>query len=116
MTKQIDEKLSAFVDGELDYNTVATNHDSDSDGLWDGVEIAGGANPNDDTSWPRIADGDVNGDGQVNAGDYLLAMRIALGVIAKEPVHLAHGDLYPPTPDDDITVPDLLLILKLVLP
>jgi hypothetical protein len=55
-------------------------------------------------------------DGVVNAGDVLIAQRIALGLITPTPLDLIHGDVYPPgAPDGVINVQDLLLILRMAL-
>jgi hypothetical protein len=56
-------------------------------------------------------DGDLNGDGVVDAADVLLAERIALGLVAPTANQLAHGDVSPPSaPDGVIDVRDFLRI------
>ncbi|MDH3935345.1 MAG: hypothetical protein OEU62_09280, partial [Gammaproteobacteria bacterium] len=58
----------------------------------------------------------LNADGNVNAGDYLIAHRIVLGMLTATPVHLSHGDMYPVgTPNGTINLSDLLLIQKAVI-
>ena len=94
--------------------------DTDGDQLNDGLEVSFGSNPLDAGSWPNIADGDLaplgNPDGNVNAADLLVALRIVLGDVTPLPLQLAHGDLYPPgTPDDVIDLSDALLLEKLIL-
>jgi hypothetical protein len=81
--------------------------DTDTDGLLDGVDPI----PLDF----NFADGDVAPlgapDGQVNAGDYVVALRIVLGILTATPTELAHGDLYPPgAPDGQINIQDLILM------
>ena len=78
--------------------------------------MAEGSDPLDNTSWPNYADGDLNADDLINAGDYLIANRIVLGMLTATPVHLSHGDMYPVgSPDGEINLSDLILIQKAVL-
>lgn len=63
-------------------------------------------------------DGDVaplgSPDGNINAGDYVVMMRIALELVTPGATELAHGDLYPAgTPDGVIGLPDVLQLLQL---
>ncbi len=109
-----------FVDGESDLGTDPTLADSDADQLPDGLEVELGSDPLSNMSWPNIADGDLaplgNPDGNVNAADLLIAMRIALGGIGPLPLQLAHGDLYPENaPDGVIDLSDVLLLQQRVL-
>lgn len=102
------------------YGTTATEADSDSDGLDDGVELANGSNPLDDTSWPNFEDGDIAPlgapDGVVNTADLLVMQRILDGQLVATPLELAHGDLYPAgNPDGVIDLSDLLLLHKLTI-
>lgn len=60
-------------------------------------------------------DGDINGDGVVNAMDVMVAEQIALGLIVPTPSQLAHGDVAPlfsgvPAPDGKIDAADLVVI------
>ena len=96
---------------DLDANSA----DTDQDGLTDDEEVNNSSDPLDDQSWPHYADGDLNGDGNVNAGDYLIANRIVLDLLMATPTHLAHGDMYPATPDGVINLSDLLLIQQAVI-
>ena len=97
-------------------NTYATNptlRDSDGDGFGDGVEQEAGTDPNKLAGpWPE-ADGDLapldTYDGLVNAADYLIAQRMALGLITSTDLQKAHGDL---DGSGEIDTPDLLLILQ----
>ena len=101
------------------HGTNPTLPDTDSDFIDDGDEIMNASDPLDPLSWPNFADGDIaplgDPDGLINAADYLVAQRIALGEIAATSLELAHGDLYPPgSPDGVINTSDLILLLKLV--
>jgi hypothetical protein len=106
---------SNSLDTDGDGTPDVTDTDDDNDGISDVDEIEAGSDPLDNTSWPHYADGDLNADGNVNAGDYLIAMRISLNLMTATPVHLAHGDMVPATPDGVINTPDVLLVLKLVM-
>ena len=101
------------------YGTLPNNPDTDGDLIADGDEINNGSNPLDSLSWPNYADGDLAPlgapDGMINAGDYLIAQRIALGELTPTALELSHGDLYPPgSPDGVINTSDLILLLQLV--
>lgn len=101
------------------YGTLPDNPDSDNDQISDGDEINYGGDPMDPLSWPNFADGDIAPlgapDGLINAADYLIAQRIALGELTATPLELSHGDLYPAgSPDGVINTSDLILLLKLV--
>lgn len=101
------------------YGTSPTNPDTDGDFINDGVEVANGSDPLDNLSWPALADADLAPlgapDGLINAADYLIAQRIALGLLTATSLELAHGDLYPVgAPDGVINTQDLLLILQRV--
>ena len=61
--------------------------------------------------------GDINGDGIVDVGDALLALRIAVQLVPMDPKYLINGDVAPmvnghPQPDGVIDVGDALLILR----
>jgi pseudomonalisin len=65
-------------------------------------------------------DGDINGDGVVDAGDIVLAEQIALGLVTPTVSQLAHGDVAPlvnglPAPDGSFDGGDVLLIKRKVL-
>jgi len=99
---------------DLDANST----DTDGDGLNDQLEFANtsGNEPINPNAWPNFADADVapqgNPNGQVNAADYLVATRIALGLVTATPLSLAHGDM---NSDGVIDTADLTLILQAVL-
>jgi hypothetical protein len=62
-------------------------------------------------------DGDLNADNQVNAGDVLIASRIALGLMTASIEQMDHGDVAPllngsPAPDGVIDVADVLVIQR----
>jgi choice-of-anchor B domain-containing protein len=85
--------------------------DTDLDGYTDGLDPLPLAF--------NFADGDIAPlgapDGQINAADYLLAVRIALGHVTASALELSHGDVYPPgAPDGLLNVSDLLLIRQLL--
>jgi len=91
----------ASYDPVTDLNPLST--DTDSDGIQDDIDLA------------PLADGDVAPDGSVNAGDYLVMLRIVLGLETATSMELDHGDLYPPNaPDGAIDLSDLLLMQLLL--
>jgi RHS repeat-associated protein len=63
-----------------------------------------------------IPDGDLNRDGRLDAGDVLLAVRIAQGALAPSAEQLERGDVAPlelaPQSPSEVNVGDLLLILR----
>ena len=74
----------------------------------------------DFTLAPVIADGDLaprgSPDGLINAADYLIAQRIALGLLIATPQEILHADFTPiGAPDGIIDMSDLILLLRLVL-
>jgi hypothetical protein len=101
------------------YLTSPTNSDSDGDFINDFDEVINSSDPNDPLSWPSFATGDIAPlgapDGVINAADYLIAQRIALGELAATSLELAYGDLYPVgAPDGVIDASDLILLLQLI--
>ena len=114
----IDNDGDGYIDGEQGFGTDALAADSDGDRLNDGLEVANGADPLDPGSWPSLADGDIAPlgapDGDINAGDLLVGMRLVLGLETASPLELAHGDLYPPgAPDGLFNIQDLILFQQL---
>ena len=62
-------------------------------------------------------DGDLNADNQVNAGDVLIAFRIASGLMTASIEQMDHGDVAPlvngsPAPDGVINAADVLVIQR----
>jgi len=103
--------------GPTDTGTDPGTSDTDGDMLPDGLEVVNGSNPNDPTSWPNLADGDVapygTPDGQLNAGDLTVAIRLALGLESTRALELAHCDLG--TPDGIIDARDITLLIRMLL-
>jgi hypothetical protein len=67
--------------------------DTDNDGFLDGMEIAAGYDPFDDTSFPVW--GDINDDRVVNTVDVLLATRATIGMLTLTDAELARGNVAP---------------------
>jgi hypothetical protein len=62
-------------------------------------------------------DGDVNDDGMVNLGDLIIIFRVVLGSMIPSGNEPARADLYPQgSPDGIISLSDLILLHKQVLP
>ena len=91
---------------------------------WGFSNIVGGQRiyyqPSQHYAW-AVRDGDVTPtgdlvpDGKVDAGDYLVALRIVLGEITPTALELFQGDLYPVgNPDGVLDLSDLLLLRKRV--
>ena len=108
----IDEKN---FDGDPAYNPLTDpdpfNPDSDGDGILDGVDPI-----------PLLfnhADGDVAplglSNGVTDTGDLLVCLRIVLGLEGTTDHALAHGDLYPDSPDGVIDLSDYIRLLMMVL-
>jgi hypothetical protein len=72
----------------------------DGDFINDPDEVLNASSPLDSLSWPNFTDGDLaplgSPGGLVNAADYLIAQRIALGELVDTPLQLSHGYLYRP--------------------
>jgi hypothetical protein len=65
----------------------------------------------------NFGDGDVVTDGVINAGDYIVMVRLVLGLLQPDNTDLAHADLYPADyPDGIINIQDLLVFQQLPLP
>lgn len=105
-----------------EYNQYSTNpmlYDSDGDNVNDGEEVARGSNPLDQNSVPAYADGDLNLDGVLNAGDLIIAHRAALGEVTLTPLQLGHGDVAPKvngisTPDGQFNAGDIVVISRML--
>jgi hypothetical protein len=116
----VDGNNDGYVDGELDYGTLATVPDSDGDGYDDGMEVRYGSDPMLDTDTPQdnhINNGDINGNGMVDVVDVLLATRMVLGQY--QPVNdeeWIRADVVPdPQYPGQVNAGDLLRIQQLAL-
>jgi hypothetical protein len=110
--------------------------DDDNDGVLDTEELALGTNPllqdtdgdtfdDDFDAYPLninkwYGDGDINGDGQVDARDALLGQRILIGQRSAARIELRRADLGPTDgfsqmPDGTFNAGDILLINRAVL-
>lgn len=90
------------------YGTDPLNPDTDGDGISDGDEIAQGSDPLTPIVYGDLAPLGAP-DGVLNAGDYVVMLRIVLGELEPDASMLARGDLYPPgAPDGVINLQDLL--------
>jgi DNA-binding beta-propeller fold protein YncE len=109
----LDEVDTYPLDTDNDGLDNAADSDDDNDGLADSVDPL-----------PLIfnyIDGDVaplgNPDGQTDAADYLVLMRVLQGHVPEDDELLSHGDLYPAgAPDGVLDLSDLILLQQLVLP
>jgi spore coat protein A len=112
----IDVNDDGFIDGEQTEGTNPTMADTDGDQLEDGLEVAFGADPLNPASWPNIADGDCAPydapNNELDGGDLVIAMRMALGLVTARALELAHCDLG--TPDGVINIADVLLLIKML--
>ena len=93
--------------------------DTDLDGFDDYVETQLGTDPNLATEFPATSNGDVNGDGLLDARDILLAQQALLGGIVLDLGQGLRCDVAPlidgsPSPDGALTAGDLVLIQRLV--
>ncbi len=104
------------------YLTNPLDADTDGDGLLDGAELKLGSDPRVPNGSPLgpFADGDLaplgNRDGQLNAADGLLALRMVVEPSLASPQDLVHGDVAPlgGPPDGQLTGGDAVLILRAV--
>lgn len=92
-----DTDTDGLTDGQevLARGTDPLDPDSDVDGVDDGDEILAGTDPLDPTSFPILADGDINADGVVDTADVVQAMRIINGTVIPTADQLRHGDVAP---------------------
>ena len=91
--------------------------DTDADGFGDVVEVGAGSDPNNSSSIPASASGDINNDGSVDTGDVLLATRFVLGTLTPDSNQLLRGDVAPvinhvSVPDSILNAADLLIIQR----
>jgi hypothetical protein len=93
----------------------AISPDTDGDGVIDSEELNAGSNPLDQNSVPA-ANGDINGDGLLNIGDLVLALRHVLGLTTLNAAQINRGDLYPAAAGDGLfNLSDLLLLQQQIL-
>lgn len=115
----LDSQEDVNANGNTDAGeTDSRNPDTDGDGFDDGQEVSFGSDPLDGVNTP--ANGDVNEDGLVNAGDVVLVSRIAMGLLTPTATQLVRADVAPqnggvPSPDGDINAADVLLVTRKVL-
>ena len=97
LQKAIEVDVDALGDGdEVNfYGSDPTLMDTDSDGFDDDVEVTTGSDPGNNASIPGVSTGDINGDGNVNVVDILLATRIAVGDLVPTTNQLLRGDVAP---------------------
>ena len=93
------------------------NPDTDNDGYTDGDEVTQGTDPLNASSFPVVANGDLNNDGSVNILDILLAQQILAGLVTATPEQIARGDVAPlvgglPSPNGQFNVGDLVVIQR----
>jgi hypothetical protein len=117
-TDDDNDDLSDFDEGF--YGTDPLLSDTDLDGFTDGEEVAAGTNPLDDTSYPIAVAGDVNGDGEVDVRDLLLAMQILNGQYIPTQEEQDRWDVAPlvngvPEPDGQNTLGDYVVLQRKVL-
>jgi subtilisin family serine protease len=99
-------------------DTDPLNPDTDNDGFTDGMELATGHDPllgSDSPLW-----GDTDGNDVVNAADVLLLTRAVLGQMTLADDQKARVDIAPviggtPTPDNQVTLGDLLVVKQILL-
>ena len=108
-------------DGLLDVDelTAGTNRylaDTDGDGFDDGMEVAYGSDPLQNTDTPTgnyVNNGDINADGTVDVADVLLATRMVLGeLMPTDEQWWIRADIVP---DGQVNSGDLLRIQQLAL-
>jgi len=98
-------------------DTDPQDPDSDHDGYTDGMETAAGndpLNPLDTPLW-----GDTDGNGVVNAGDYLKLVQAFEGVYTLSKPEMARVDIAPviggvPAPDNRFTAGDMLVVQQIL--
>ncbi|MEE9493012.1 MAG: hypothetical protein V3W04_06495 [Gammaproteobacteria bacterium] len=104
----------------VDTGTDPLIADTDGDGVEDGLEVAAGTDPLNNTSAPVLNDGDANNDGLVNAADLVIAIQILSGQRVATSLEFAHLDVAPlvggtPSPDGQFTLGDYLVLQRKVI-
>jgi hypothetical protein len=113
--------LDPSEDTDTDSDGIGNNADTDDDGdgYSDVLEVTVGTDPLDDQSTFLDVAGDINGDGQINAGDLVLGMRILTGLHIPTVPEQARFDIAPlsgglPIPDGNNNAGDYLILQGLV--
>jgi hypothetical protein len=99
-------------------DTDPLDPDTDADGFLDGMELAAGHDPllaGDSPVW-----GDTDDNGVVNAGDIIRLTRAVLGLTTLADDEKARVDIAPviagaPTPDNQVTLGDLVVVEGILL-
>ncbi|MGD8618146.1 MAG: hypothetical protein PVH54_03065 [Gammaproteobacteria bacterium] len=108
VTDYIETLFNTVAGYQPDEDTDPTDPDTDNDSLSDGADPI-----------PLLfnyANGDVVTNDDVNGGDLLVTMQLALGVRATTDHDLAYVDLYPSgAPDGAVTLSDYIVLLGIVL-
>ena len=114
----VNESAGLYILNVLSYSTpIYTVHASFPGYEANSVENVISSTSNDPSNPIQIylnassADADVVPDGQLNAGDFLVAIRIVLGLKTATTGELAHGDM---NGDDQLTLSDLILIMQAI--
>ena len=94
----------------LVHGTSPANPDTDGDGVDDGAEILAGTNPLDAASF--ILQGDINLDGRVDVGDYLLLTRYLTGIKTPTAAELDAADM---NRNGGVDAGDAVLLLRTVM-
>ena len=113
--------LDSSEDTDTDSDGIGNNADTDDDGdgYSDDLEITVGTDPLDDLSTFLDVAGDINGDGQINAGDMVLGARILTGLYIPTVPEQARFDIAPlsgglPLQDGNNNAGDYLILQRLV--
>jgi hypothetical protein len=113
--------LDSSEDTDTDSDGIGNNADTDDDddGYSDDLEVTVGTDPLDNQSTFLDVAGDINGDGQINAGDLVLGMRILIGLHIPTVPEQARFDIAPlsgglPMLDGNNNAGDYLILQGLV--
>ena len=90
------------------HGTSASNSDTDADGISDGDEVALNSDPLNN----NIAVGDINLDGELSLGDYVLLSQYVLNMRIPTPTEQAQADI---NRDGILNIQDMLLLQRTLL-